>query len=129
MRRPRRELLHSRQEGQEERHHLYEESAGQISIVERSMGPVTSAVFGMPLHRHRILVEKGLVGRLVELLGGTEGEGTTVSLARYFEEGHCLLDLEDAMDRAGLPYAYEAQRSGYVIFRPSGEELRLALDA
>ena len=58
-----------------------------------------------------------------------EGEGTTVSLARYFEEGHCLLDLEDAMDRAGLPYAYEAQRSGYVIFRPSGEELRLALDA
>ncbi len=129
MRGTRRTMLCGACEGQEERLQLFEESAGQIAISERSVGPATNVVYGLPSHRHRVLVKESHADRLAELLGCERSQDIELGLARYFGEGRCLLDLEDDMDRLGLPYAYEAQRSGYVVFRPSREELDMVFGA
>ncbi len=100
------------------------EVPGGFSVEERTQGPATKVVYGEDAHAHSIEVRGDMhVVAFLDALGierdALTFEQLSEALVAFFDGGRrALIDLEDALDRACVPYAYRAAAGEDVVMRP-----------
>lgn len=110
-------LYESVAQGVDQRIVEYVEKDDVVELAERTAGSDTEMVFGDAVHVSVLRLDAAAQEALLGVLGG----GMLVeALERLFavEEGAYLSDVQDALDRLGVPYARAAYGPDGALYRP-----------
>ena len=77
-----------------------------VRIEQVSSGPVTCLVYGETPYTQRLDVR------------GWDVAVARDALSAFLEQGGALIDVEDALDALGIPYAYSGLGGKDIVFRP-----------
>lgn len=89
-----------------------------VVIVEKTSGPLTQEIYQTPTHVHGILVSRTSLKSLFQL-EQCESISFPLLTKKLKQDELQLIDLLDALDKAGVKYSYFSEYGTDIILRPS----------